>query len=393
MAEPPLTVAWFSFFPVEWLPDLPPPLQDLARLHPASWQRVLLAELEKMPSLRLHIIVLRKQFKESLTFERHGVVFHLIKVPGGLRAPSLFWLDTLLIRRVLKRVKPDVVHAWGTEQGAGLVANRLGYPRVVTIQGLMSWYGEVVPLSLHERVARAIERYSLPRVPLATTESRFAVDWLRGHFPRLRVAQIEHAPDPVFHRVQRRPQTNPRRFLFVGVFDFRKGGDLLLHALDQLKDEFQFELIAVGRPSVAFLQSVQASVSPELWRRITFKPHLMPEQIAEELSVATLMLCPTRADVSPNAVKEAVVAGVPVVGSAVGGIPDYVFPGQNGLLFPAGDGAQFVEAIRSACKHPLFSVGKVEATSLEKTRAYLSPELMGRRFREAYQQALATAKS
>ncbi len=393
MAEPPLTVAWFSFFPVEWLSDLPASLHDLARLHPASWQRVLLAELEKEPSLRLHVVVLRKQFRESSTFERHGVVFHLIKVPGGVRAPSLFWVDTLLIGRVLKAVRPDVVHAWGTEQGAALVANRLGYPRVVTIQGLMSWYGEVVPQGAHERLAGVIERYTLPRVPLVTTESCFAVNWLRSHYPGLRVEQIEHAPDPMFQRIERRPRTDPLRFIFVGAFDYRKGGDLLLRALDQLKDETRFELVAVGEPHTEFLKSVQGSVSPEMCRRVTFKPHLTPTQVTEELSAATLMLCPTRADVSPNAVKEAVVAGVPVVGSNVGGIPDYVFPGQNGVLFPAGDLAQFVAAIRSACRHPLFSLGKVEPASLVKTRAYLSPELMGRRFREAYQQALATARS
>ncbi len=392
MAERPLTVVWFSFFPVEWLTDLPPELQGLQRLHAASWQRVLLDELEKVPSLRLHVVVLRKQFEADFTFERHGVVFHLLKVPGGVRAPSLFWVDTLRIRRVLQQVKPDVVHAWGTEQGAALVANRLGYPRIVTIQGLISWYGTVVPQGWHEKLAGLIERYSLPRVPLVTTESRFAVNWLRSHFPGLHVEQIEHAPDPIFHRVERRPQVNPLRFLFVGAFEFRKGGDLLLRALEQLKSELAFELVAVGKPNAPFVAELQAGVSPELWRRITFKPHLTPPEVAGELAAATMMICPTRADVSPNAVKEAVVAGVPVVASAVGGILDYVFPGENGVLFPAGDGAQLVEAIRAACRHPLFSQGKVESSSLVRTRAYLSPELMGRRFRETYQQALQSAR-
>src|ERR1051325_10954660 len=122
MAKNPLTVAWFSFFPLEWLSDMPEPVQRLPRQHAASWQRVLLAEFEKNPELRMHVVVLRKYFERDLTFERNGVTFHLVKTPGGLRAPSLFWLDTVLIRRVLRAVKPDVVHAWGTEQGAALVA-------------------------------------------------------------------------------------------------------------------------------------------------------------------------------------------------------------------------------------------------------------------------------
>ena len=65
MTARPLTVAWFSYFPVEWLPGVPEAVQRLPRQHPASWQRVLLAEFEKNPGLKLHVIVLRKQFERD----------------------------------------------------------------------------------------------------------------------------------------------------------------------------------------------------------------------------------------------------------------------------------------------------------------------------------------
>lgn len=388
MAAHPLTVAWFSYFPVEWLSGVPEAVTRLPRQHPASWQRVLLAEFEKNPALRLHVVVLRKQFERNLTFERNGVTFHLVKTPGGLRAPSLFWVDTILIRRVLRKVKPDVVHAWGTEQGAALVAERLGYPRVTTIQGLISWYIKVSPPSWHDRVASLLENYALRRVPLVTTEARFSVQYLRNKFPRLQVQQVEHAPDPAFHSVGRRPQTAPLRFIFVGAFDHRKGGDVMLHALDRLKDELAFELLVVGKPHGPLLESLQAGRSPELRRRMIFKEHLTHLEIAQELSAATMMLCASRADVSPNSVKEAAVAGVPVIGTAVGGIPDYIFPGRNGVLCSPGSVGEFMEAIRAACRHPQFRRGAVDAATLTQVRAYLSPELMAKRFWEVYQQAL-----
>jgi len=383
----PLTVAWISQFPVEWLPDVPEPLRRLPREHPSSWQRVLLDQLEKIPELRLHIVVLRKQFERDFTFERHGVTFHLIKAPGRLRAPSLFWVDTILIRRVLDKIKPEVVHAWGTERGAALVAGRLGLPRVLTIQGLMTWYNQIVPPHWHDRLAGALERYSLPRTPLITTESNFSVQWLRQHFPRARVEQIEHAPDPVFHRVQRQPQTKPFRFIFVGALDQRKGGELLIRALDQLRNEISFELVVAGQPKPGMIESLRDRIAPELWPRIIFKGNLTACQVAQELGMATMMIFPTLADVSPNAVKEAVVAGVPVVGSAVGGIPDYVIPGRNGILFRAGDLTEIVVAVRAACRHPLFRRGLVESDVLAQMRDYLSPVLMGRRFLEMYQAA------
>ena len=94
------------------------------------------------------------------------------------------------------------------------------------------------------------------------------------------------------------------------------------------------------------------------------------------------------ADVSPNSVKEAVVAGVPVIGSAVGGIPDYVFPGRNGVLHSPDNLPELIEAIRAACRHPQFSKGEVDATTLAQTREYLSPKLMGEKFLAAYRLAL-----
>jgi glycosyltransferase involved in cell wall biosynthesis len=101
------------------------------------------------------------------------------------------------------------------------------------------------------------------------------------------------------------------------------------------------------------------------------------------------MIYPTRADTSPNSVKEAVVAGLPVVASAVGGIPDYVWPGRNGILFPSGDLEACVNAIRAAGEHPLFSQGEVEEDALNEARDYLSPRRMGEDFLKIYQ---ATAR-
>lgn len=384
MAKP-LTVAWFSQFPVEWLPDVPEMVQQLPRAHPCSWQRVLLAGLEKTPAVKLHIIVLRKQFPRDLTFERNGVTFHLIKTVGGLRAPSFFWLDTFLIRRKLAEIKPDVVHAWGTETGGASVATRLKYPGVVTVQGLLTWYAEVARLNCYQRFTTWLEKWSLPRAPLVTTESSFAVQYLQHRWPHLIVRQAEHAPDWIFHRVERRPQTKPVRFIFVGNLSHIKGSDILLAALDVLKTELPFELLVVGRLSADFEKTLRKQTSAELWQQIQFRHDLTPAQVAEELARATMIIFPTRADTSPNAVKEAVVAGVPVVASAVGGITDYVFPGQNGFLFPSENVTACVEALRAALGHPLFRQGQVDAATLARTRAYLSPQKMTEKFLEIYQ--------
>jgi glycosyltransferase involved in cell wall biosynthesis len=391
MSAPPLTVAWFSYFPVEWLPDAPEPVRSLPRIHPAPWQSVLLAELENMPDLRLHILVLRKQFPRHLTFERHGVTFHCLRTWAGLRAPSFFWVDTVLIGRRLRRIRPDLVHAWGTENGAALVAARLRYPALVTMQGLMSWLTELVPANRYTRFAARLERWALRRASVVTVESKFAARYLQAHYAQLDLHQVEHAPNWLFHQVQRQPRRAPPRFIWVGSLNYGKGADLLFEALASLLRELEFELVIVGPVDAEALAPFRAKLPTELWSRVAFRGYLTSRQVAEEYAAATLLLYPTRADNSPNSVKEAVVAGLPVVASAIGGIVDYVAPGKNGVLFPPGNLAEFRQAIRSACSHPLLGQGRVEPSVLAQVREYLSPATMGRQFRELYFQTAQRA--
>jgi len=379
-----LTVAWISDFPVEWLPDPPEPVKALPRRHPATWEMVLLDEFEKDSSIRVHTISLRPRLNRSFSFERNGTVHHLVRAASWLRLGSAFWWDALLIRRVCKRIKPDLVHAWGNEKGAGLLAHRLGFPYLVTIQGLFSWYKERVPLPAYDRLMGRFEHISLGRAPLVTTESNFAVRYLRGRYPRLRIVQAEHAPSRLFAQVERRPETAVPHFLSLGTLGTRKGTDLLFQALEQLSGEFRFKMTVISNPNPLYVAALREQTSPRLWERVQFKQHLMPPEVAKELQTPTMLLLPTRADTSPNAVKEAVVAGLPVVASRIGGIPDYLFPNENGLLFEPNDLPGFVSAIRAACAHPLFREGKVDPQTLAKTRDYLSPKRMGQNFRKAY---------
>jgi glycosyltransferase involved in cell wall biosynthesis len=380
----PLTVVWISDFPVEWLGDVPETLRGLPRRHPATWQIVLLGEFEKDPNLRLHVVLLRQRIASSFSFVRNGVTFHVLRAASWLRLASVFWADTVAIRRVCQQIKPDLVHAWGIEKGAGLIACRLKYPFVMTVQGLMGWYKEHVPMHPYLRFTEWLERYTLPRAPLVTTESNFAVKYLREHHPKLRVHQAEHAPNWAFHNVKRRPQTKPIRFISVGGMDFRKGTDLLFRALDQLVNGIDFKLTIISNPNPAYVAQLRPQTSETLWQRVEFKYDVPPADVARELETATMLLLPTRADTSPNAVKEAVVAGVPVVASEVGGIPDYVITGKNGYLFPAGDLEAFIAAIRTACAHPVLGKGEVDAPTHELNREYLSPERMAKNFLNAY---------
>ncbi|HYG23661.1 MAG TPA: glycosyltransferase family 4 protein [Verrucomicrobiae bacterium] len=379
-----LRIAWISAFPVEWLSEVPSDLANLPRQHPLSWMRVLEGELENSAEVELHVLILRKQFPRSMSFTRNGVHFHLIRTPGSMRAPSLFWMDTLLIRRKMAEISPDLVHAWGTEMGASVVAHRLKYPYLVTVQGLLTWYNEVTRLDPYHRFMVRFERRYLPRAPLVTTESAFAVRFLKHKWPALNIRQVEHAPDWVFHQVSRTPEKATPRFLFVGTVNHLKGGDLLLKGLDILSAEYPFTVAVLGKVDKESEKSICSQMSQKLRERIQFRHDLAPSDVAAELACATMMLFPTRGDTSPNAVKEAAVSGLPVVGSRVGGIPDYIIDGENGILFDSNDLQGFVAAIKKAAIHPLFRNGTVDPARLAKVRDYLSPKRMAKSFVAAY---------
>lgn len=380
-----MKVAWFTHFPVEWLEGAPAEVARLPKGHPGTWQRVLLSRLRQRPDVELHVIALRKTFSRSCSFQLHGVTFHLVKTIGGLRAPTFFLYDTLLVGAALRSIGPDVVHAWGTENGAALVASRLRWPAVVTVQGLSTWMVETFPMTRYERLAARLEGRSIRRSHLVTAESRFACAFIRQRFPGPEVRHIDVVPDPLFAAVKREPPAGPPRFLYVGALGLRKGADVMVQALSRLAPEFDFELRIIGRAEAGFVEAMRRETHPLVWKRMTFRTDLTPSEMAGELSGATLLLCPTRADTGPMAVKEAVVAGLPVVGSDIGGVPDYVYPDENGYLAAAGDVSGFEARLRLAISHPLFGTGRVDPERLRQSRHQLSAETMEAGFWSAYE--------
>ena len=65
-----------------------------------------------------------------------------------------------------------------------------------------------------------------------------------------------------------------------------------------------------------------------------------------------LFLMTSRTEGLPNTVLEAMALEVPVVSTAVGGVPELVLPGKNGLLCPVGDVEALTNAVCSLLRQP-----------------------------------------
>jgi glycosyltransferase involved in cell wall biosynthesis len=87
-----------------------------------------------------------------------------------------------------------------------------------------------------------------------------------------------------------------------------------------------------------------------------------------------------------------VAAGIPVVASAIGGVPDYVVHGKNGLICKPDNADDLAAKIREACNHPLFSKGQVDAETLAAKREHLSAARAARMFVDAYHRVYGERK-
>ncbi|MFF0311716.1 glycosyltransferase family 4 protein [Streptosporangium sp. NPDC004379] len=105
--------------------------------------------------------------------------------------------------------------------------------------------------------------------------------------------------------------------------------------------------------------------------------------VADLLAVARALLVPSRWEGQPLTVQEALRAGVPVVATAVGGLPDMV--GEAGLLVPYGDAG----AMREAVARVLADDGLTR--DLGRAAALRGRALPGRR--EAVEAALAVYRA
>lgn len=101
--------------------------------------------------------------------------------------------------------------------------------------------------------------------------------------------------------------------------------------------------IAGSGPQAAELKALASELG--LDGQAKFTGRLDREQMAELYREADVVLNPSRVDNMPNSVLEALASGVPVVSTAVGGVPYIVEDGRSALLVPRDDVAAMAAAV------------------------------------------------
>ena len=149
------------------------------------------------------------------------------------------------------------------------------------------------------------------------------------------------------------------RILFVGGDFERKGGDLLLDVFrKRLRGKAELVLVTRSGPPSEPGVSVRTNVSPN------------SSELRELYATCDVFALPTRADCYSLVAMEALAAGLPIVATRVGGIPDVIRPDETGYLIDVDAGAALGDALEALVADAVRRRRMAEACRLDAAQRF-----------------------
>jgi glycosyltransferase involved in cell wall biosynthesis len=171
----------------------------------------------------------------------------------------------------------------------------------------------------------------------------------------------------------------------VGRFSPEKGHAVFLEAMGLLKDREGIKALLVGDgQEEAALR--RACEERGLSGRVAFAGY--QADVAPFYRLMDALVLPSFSEGMPNVALEAMARGLPVVASAVGGVPETVPDGVAGRLVPAGDARALADAVLETAGDPDTARAWGRA-GLARVRELFSPEARAARMESVYSEAAA----
>lgn len=272
-----------------------------------------------------------------------------------LRQLRLFPIALARLGRWCSRPGERIVHlhtavrgSWYRKAACILVVKAAGRPVVLQVHSgavdLARFWAALPP------PARAAIGALFRRVDRVLTVSAAGAEVIRRE---MGVGEVTVVPNPapaIAPELARMPEDGrPTRVLFLGGFaNPSKGGAVLLEALRRLPPELGFELWLAGPGEPA----------PEAARRVVARDGVRwlgwleePEKLSA-LRAAHIVVLPSISEGLPIALLEAMAFGRAVVAASVGGIPELLTPGTDGVLVPPGDSDALARALLELASDP-----------------------------------------
>ena len=119
--------------------------------------------------------------------------------------------------------------------------------------------------------------------------------------------------------------------------------------------------------------------------RVHFAGAVSQRELAAYLAEARVMVLPSLSEGLGRVVVEAMLLGTPVIGSRVGGIPDMIRSGDNGILVEAGNEADLAAALRQIYETDVSAMG---ANARQFAQDFFSPGKYVEGYRQLFDLAM-----
>jgi glycosyltransferase involved in cell wall biosynthesis len=296
---------------------------------------------------------------ELSTVERPAVDVRFIATRGkGALLLSPFVLMRFCLALIAGRVTGgvDVLHINLASSGstyrkliiAGL-ARLLGVPYVLHLHGggYRDFLAQASP-SLHRRITTMFQS-AAGIVTLGRVWARFVIDTLAVDPDRVLVLP-NAAPLPA---LPHEGGGSAPHILFLGKLGAEKGIPELIDALAALAavpGARSFRATLAGDGDVAATRDAVSALG--LANHVAVPGWIGPDEIAGLMARSDILVLPSHVENLPMSIIEAMAAGLAVVATPVGAVPDIVEHEVTGLLVPVGDATALAQALETLIAHP-----------------------------------------
>jgi len=179
-----------------------------------------------------------------------------------------------------------------------------------------------------------------PNIDLFISPSRFLADKVTEHGVSKPIAVIPNFIQPDNFQALHESENY---FVYVGRLAREKGIRTLLSAVQRVKTNA--ELIIAGSGEAE--QDLRQFVQDNNLINVRFVGHLDTADLSDLMQRAVCTVVPSELYENYSmTVIESLACGTPVIGARIGGIPEQVIHGVNGLLFEPGDAADLAEQLQ-----------------------------------------------
>jgi glycosyltransferase involved in cell wall biosynthesis len=291
--------------------------------------------------------------------------------------------------KAVRQLAPDIVHLHSSFAGAVLRLSfgaRKGKPRVIYCPH--GWAFAMEISSTRKRIYAAVERWLTRRTDLvianSETERQAAIAF---GLPAEKIRTVKNGIQWTDTPQARPPAAAPRRLqlAFIGRLDRQKGIDILLGAIERFSLQ-HIDFHIVGDSVLARSSSEQSTAGPN----VIFHGWLSRADTMKLLGDVDGLVMPSRWDAAPIVAIEAMRAGVPVIGSDRGALPEIIRDGVGGLIFELDQPNSLGELLK---RIDLDELRRLGVTARARWEADYSSDRMNELTVEAYFDVLSQAPS